>query len=36
MEKLAQCMTSGRDLAECAEEARECLRTDPISALFRP
>ena len=35
MEKLAQCMQSGRDLAECADEARECLRTDPVSALFR-
>jgi hypothetical protein len=36
MAQLAQCMTSGRDLAECAGDARQCLRTDPISALFRP
>jgi hypothetical protein len=34
MQKLAQCMQSGKDLAECANEARECLRQDPISALF--
>jgi hypothetical protein len=36
MDHLAQCMTSGRDLAECADDARQCLRTDPIGALLRP
>lgn len=34
MQKLSQCMTSGGDLAKCAEEARECLRADPLAALF--
>jgi hypothetical protein len=27
-------MTSGQDLAQCAQDARQCLRTDPIGALF--
>lgn len=34
MAKLTQCMTSGGDLAKCAEDARQCLRTDPLAALF--
>jgi hypothetical protein len=36
MEKLTQCMMSGKDLIDCADEARMCMRTDPVSALFRP